>query len=59
MATADEAAALAEWKRLFLEKVAAGCEVMKYTTAAQRGSQFITKEKHNNIKELGCFGQWQ
>ena len=24
MATADEAAALAEWKRLFLEKVAAG-----------------------------------
>ena len=31
---------------------------MKYTTAAQRGSQFITEEKHNNIKELGCLGQW-
>ena len=60
MATADEAAALAEWKRLFLEKVAAGYrEVMKYTTAAQRGSQFITEEKRNNIKELGCLGQWQ
>ena len=31
---------------------------MKYTTAAQRGSQFITGEKHNNVKELGWWAAW-
>ena len=63
MATADEAAALAEWKRFFLEKVAAGYrgDEIHHSLwlSGDPGSQFITGEKHNNIKELGCFGQWQ
>ena len=40
---------LAEWKRLFGEKVAAGLDAMKDATER---SQFITEERHSTIKEV-------
>ena len=48
MADEDRAAALAEWKRLFAEKVQKGVESMR---DPDERSQFITEEKHNSIKE--------
>ena len=44
-----DAAVLAEWKRLFGEKVATGLDAMKDATER---SQFITEERHSIIKEV-------
>ena len=56
MADEDRAAALAEWKRLFAEKVQKGVESMR---DPDERSQFITEEKHNSIKEcVTSWGEW-
>ena len=57
MATADEAAALAEWKRLFLEKVAAGYrEVMKYNHSGSAGIAIYHRGEAQQHQRAGLLG---